>query len=168
MDIYTAIKLMAMKAVIEPDEAAVTRRIQRWYSKTFFTPLSEVEKIDFFEILTHYYEETYEAANSSGSEQEGPVSKVLLEEYEELTMTPEEAQEKALEKEREDFEAYVMLKAIKEQEAKREAEFKKKQAEAEKTNKIQEEEAVKKEQELVSQMTKDFMNFEGLEGEENQ
>src|SRR5262245_5490717 len=36
------------------------RRYQRWFSKTFFTPLAEVEKLPLVLILRTYYEELYE------------------------------------------------------------------------------------------------------------
>lgn len=36
------------------------RRVFRWYSKRFSTPLSDVEDLSLEEVLRHYYEETYE------------------------------------------------------------------------------------------------------------
>lgn len=60
IDYIRAIKLNAMKAVSDPDTDYYLRFIYRWYSKTFFTPLHEVEDLPLEDILTAYYEESYE------------------------------------------------------------------------------------------------------------
>ncbi len=50
-----------MRAVLKPDGEFLLRRMYRWYSKTFSTPLHEVEDLPVADILTAYYEETYDA-----------------------------------------------------------------------------------------------------------
>ena len=61
MDYYTAIRLNALDAVLSGDnQEYVLRHIFRWYSKTFATPLNEVEELPLEDVLTHYYETKYE------------------------------------------------------------------------------------------------------------
>lgn len=167
MDVYTAIKMMAMKAVISPDEGAIVRRIQRWYSKTFHTPLADVEKIDFFELLTHYYEDTYETAASS--EDGMSISKALQEEFHQLLMTPEEEMAKLSEKELEDFESFQLLKAVREEEDRAAAEFEKKQKEIKVSNLAATppvEQAPPPIPPAIS--SEESMNFDGLDGEDQE
>jgi hypothetical protein len=49
-----------MRSVEEPDRAATIRSILRWYSKTFHTALHVVEDLPLEDVLTAYYESTYE------------------------------------------------------------------------------------------------------------
>ncbi len=160
MDIYTAIKMMAMKSVVSPDEGAIVRRIQRWYSKTFHTPLADVEKIDFFELLTHYYEDTYEAAAS----EDGSISKTLQEEFHQLLLTPEEEMAKINEKELEDFESFQLLKAVREEEERAKIEFEKRQKEIQTSNFVAQSEA-QAPMAPVAQ-PEESMDFNGLDGED--
>lgn len=88
-----AIKINAMMAIKKPDYSAFLRKIFRWYSKTFYTPLRDVEDMPIVEILTAYYEELYdkmeeadlkqESIKLSMSEQEW-TEKLIAEEQEEL------------------------------------------------------------------------------------
>ncbi len=57
--IAEAIKAVALLAIMEPDDAANLRKIQRWFSKTFSTPLQEVETLSTEYILLHYFEEHF-------------------------------------------------------------------------------------------------------------
>ena len=59
-DHLEALKLRALRSVWKPDEPAIVRRIFRWYSKTFFTPLHEVDSIPLDDILTAWFETQYE------------------------------------------------------------------------------------------------------------
>jgi len=63
-DITDSIRKLAMLAVIEPDASAFLRRISRWFSQTFHTPLNEVEDLPTGYILQHYYEHTFEQMES--------------------------------------------------------------------------------------------------------
>ena len=80
MNLYKAIEVNAMKAVVAPDEEAKIRQIMRWYSKTFHTPLLSVYDLPLDYLLTHYYEETY-------SEME---EEIRAEKHQQLAMTEEE------------------------------------------------------------------------------
>lgn len=63
MDLFTSLKLVALRNVHcdVPDYAYQSRKILRWYSQTFFTPLHEAYKLPFVDVLTHYYEAQAEA-----------------------------------------------------------------------------------------------------------
>lgn len=50
---------MAMKAVERPSYEDFLRRVQRWYSIKFTTPIREVRSMPDHEVLSEYYEETY-------------------------------------------------------------------------------------------------------------
>ena len=60
MNLFKAIQLQALLAVIKPDDAAETRKIVRWFSKTFHTPIAQVEEMPFEDVLQVYYEEKFE------------------------------------------------------------------------------------------------------------
>lgn len=60
IDYIRAVKLNAMKSVSDPDTDYYLRFICRWYAKTFFTPLHVVADLPLEDILTAYYEESYE------------------------------------------------------------------------------------------------------------
>lgn len=67
---FRGLQVSAMRAVasaqqpyrgrIEPDGDYFLRRIFRWYSKTFATPLHAVYELPLDDILTHYWESQYE------------------------------------------------------------------------------------------------------------
>jgi primosomal protein N' len=58
--LYKSIQIKAIEAVLDPDDTYSYRRICRWYSKTFHTPLQDVYKLDFEHVLSNYYESTFE------------------------------------------------------------------------------------------------------------
>lgn len=59
MDLFQAIRLRALKAVLHPDREYLIRRTLRWYSKTFHTPLHVVEEMPVEDVIVAYYEEQY-------------------------------------------------------------------------------------------------------------
>lgn len=59
------IKKIALSSVLEGDDEAFIRHLFRWYSKTFFTPLAEVELLPLEYILLHYFETQYEELDST-------------------------------------------------------------------------------------------------------
>jgi len=73
-----ALQTLALFSVEHPDKEAHCRKICRWYSKEFYTPLHIVENdLSFDYVMRHYYEQTFsQLANS-------PVEK-LLEKYNEI------------------------------------------------------------------------------------
>ena len=60
-NLYRSYQIKAAEDVLDPDEQAFFRKICRWYSKSFHTPLHLVESLPIDHILTNYYESTMEA-----------------------------------------------------------------------------------------------------------
>lgn len=60
MDVVEAIQFLALKAVIAEDGDFLMRRIARWYSVTFHTPLHLVEELPNEYILTHFFEYSFD------------------------------------------------------------------------------------------------------------
>ena len=69
MDYYKHLRIIALNSVISPDEPYLIRKIVRWYSKTFSTPISVVEEIPLEHILTAYYESEFEDKKEEELEQ---------------------------------------------------------------------------------------------------
>jgi hypothetical protein len=60
-NIIDVARKLALKSVVNPDFDTFRRKICRWYSKSFSTPLKEVEEdIVFFDVLMHYFEDLFE------------------------------------------------------------------------------------------------------------
>jgi hypothetical protein len=59
MDQYRAIRLRALGAVVKPNKDYIIRKVLRWYSKTFFTPLAQVEDLPLEDVFQAFYEEKY-------------------------------------------------------------------------------------------------------------
>jgi hypothetical protein len=59
VDQYRAIRLQAMRAVLDPDEDAEIRKIHRFISERFHVPLDMVADLDQTEVLQAYYETVY-------------------------------------------------------------------------------------------------------------
>lgn len=57
---YKYLQLKAIDSIFNPDDTYLQRKICRWYSKEFSTPLDKVFQIPFDTILTHYYENQFE------------------------------------------------------------------------------------------------------------
>lgn len=65
-----AIQILALLSVEAPDKEAHFRKICRWYSREFYTPLHIViNELPFEEILQHYYEHTFSTLYDSQNEQ---------------------------------------------------------------------------------------------------
>jgi hypothetical protein len=105
--VYDAIRYQAMLAVVDPDEAALLRRVRRWYSKTLNTPLAEVEALDPFMILREYWEEHYSDLEDDRREQE----------IEDMLETREEAIERDRDFQREEVASIRIRKKIEKNEA---------------------------------------------------
>lgn len=104
-----AIRTRALRAVVKPDMAASMRRVFRWYSREFSTPLAQVESLPLEDVLTAYFEDLY-------SNMEEPL---LEQELADMALTPEERAlaHKQEEAEDDEFEAQI-LRQIREDEAK--------------------------------------------------
>jgi hypothetical protein len=59
-DEIDAIRIRALRAVWKPDHDSALRRIFRWYSEKFHTPLHRVQDLPMEEVLMHWYEVHYE------------------------------------------------------------------------------------------------------------
>jgi len=104
-----AIKTKALRAVVKPDMAASLRKVFRWYSEKFATPLHMVERLPLEDILTAYFEDMY-------SNMEEPL---LEQELAEMALTPAERAALAEQEDdaADDFEAQI-LRQIEEAEGK--------------------------------------------------
>jgi len=60
MDFYESLQLKAMLACLKPTRESWFGYVMRWYSKTFFTPLHQVQDLPMDEVLLAYYSETFE------------------------------------------------------------------------------------------------------------
>lgn len=60
MNYYEAIRINALYEVLKPSTNYYFRRVARWYSKTFHTPLYMTYKLPIEHILQEFYEERYE------------------------------------------------------------------------------------------------------------
>jgi hypothetical protein len=61
LDDIDALKIRALCGVWKPDYEATIRRIFRWYSERFHTPLHMVQELCFEEVILHYFEGHYES-----------------------------------------------------------------------------------------------------------
>ena len=59
------LQLKAFDNVFNPTDDYLQRKICRWYSKEYNTPLHQVLEMSFDNILTHYYESMFENMNST-------------------------------------------------------------------------------------------------------
>lgn len=91
MDLPEAIQLASLQAVLRHkqrkdnllDLEYTLRKIFRWYSKTFHTPLHEVDSIPLSDVLAAYWEEHYEELEDKDLE----VERIrLIEDEEELKL----------------------------------------------------------------------------------
>lgn len=60
-NLYRSYQIQAAEVVLDPNEQYYYRKICRWYSKTFHTPLNQVELLPMDHVLTNYYESTMES-----------------------------------------------------------------------------------------------------------
>ena len=68
MNHYEAIKAKAMLAILKPDMDYHLRKIYRWYSKTFATPLNDCYDLPIEFILQEYFEEYFEGLEEEDRE----------------------------------------------------------------------------------------------------
>jgi primosomal protein N' len=88
IEVGTAIRILALKEVLSdtPSSDYEIRKIFRWYSKEFCTPLHMVDELPMYDVIRHYWEYQYESADED----------TQLKEADELSKSPEElAKEKA-------------------------------------------------------------------------
>ena len=95
-DYLISIQKSAMASVAQPDFNAFMRKISRWFSKTYSTPLLEVDQLDPSYVLQHYFEHTFEEMDKDER-----INKII-----QLLETSEERREREL-KEEEEEDAFV-------------------------------------------------------------
>lgn len=90
MEVFEAIQIQALKSVLDPDDDYLMRKVFRWYSEKYHTPLHVVDDLPMDDVLQTYFEYVYE---NTSKRQLNQIKKHLLE-------TPEEREkrEKAKEK----------------------------------------------------------------------
>lgn len=107
MDYYKHLKILALKSVVEPDEEYELRRIFRWYSKTFATPLHIVEEFSLEHVLTNYFESQFE------EKKEEEIFQII----QDLTEKDEDRRKKEMAEEKQAVEDFEFLRMV-EKEAK--------------------------------------------------
>jgi hypothetical protein len=96
MDLYKAIRTIALREVMKETGEYQVRNVQRWFSKTFHTPLLQVEELPLEYVLQHFYESRYEDLDEADRDKER-IS---------LIESPEEAAKRVAE---ENYEQFSML-----------------------------------------------------------
>lgn len=110
MDYFRALRTLALADVTRdpPAPSYALRRIFRWYSSKFATPLHLVDDLPLHDVLQHYYEAHFEEMDDVAIHQE----------VVELSKSPEAL---AAERDQNEYEEYLL---IKEEEQKQEAQKK--------------------------------------------
>ena len=65
-----AVRVQALRDVLRPNEGYLLRKIARWYSKAFCTPLHAVFEIPLEDVLQAYFEERAERMTDEDREEE--------------------------------------------------------------------------------------------------
>ena len=113
LSLVKALKLIALKNVINPNEEAFLRNVQRWYSREFSTPLHTVSDLPLEDILLNYYEDHY-AALKDGDDESLWLKEMIM-----VTETPEERKERELNEESELVSDEDFLRQVMEDEKKK-------------------------------------------------
>lgn len=96
LDLLKSIRLIAWDAVENKPPEYILRKIQRWYSKTFYVPLPEIDIIPIEDLLLHWFESQFEDMEESEDPIKEEIVKKLLETREErLAREAKEAIEEA-------------------------------------------------------------------------
>jgi primosomal protein N' len=103
-----ALRILALKEALstEPSHDYFIRKVFRWYSKTFSTPLHQVYDLPLFDVMQAYYDESY--ANLA-DEKESPE---LHEELSTLSKSEDELEQEKLSKDKEEVELWLMDKSM--------------------------------------------------------
>lgn len=75
-DFIKNLKLIAMFSVVKKPADYMTRKIFRWFSNEFATPLHVVETLPLEDVLTHYFESMYEDLDPE--EREDLIERLLM------------------------------------------------------------------------------------------
>lgn len=91
MNLWEAIRIQALQSVMKSSAEYEIRKLFRWYSKTFHTPLKEVEDLPLEQIVRDYWESQYE--NMDEGELEYAITALVTDEHERLCQEEAEAEE---------------------------------------------------------------------------
>ena len=102
-----ALRILALKEALspEPSHDFFLRKVFRWYSKTFSTPLHQVYDLPLFDIMQAWYEELY---INLAEEKESPD---FHEELSNLSKTEDELEKEKLSKAKNEVEDWLFEKA---------------------------------------------------------
>jgi hypothetical protein len=87
--LFQQVRILALRNVRKGTIDYHIRRIFRWYSKTFNTPIAAVEELPFEDVLLAYYEDHFENLSESR----------ITEEVEETLLTDKQRREREIEEE---------------------------------------------------------------------
>lgn len=106
MAFFDDIQKIAFLSVLRPDYDAWIRKVCRWYSRTFKTPLDQVEDLPINYVLQHYWETVFDEMEDAEKRQ------ALME----LLETPEDRKKRVEQEQRaeEDFVAAAQAEVDKE------------------------------------------------------
>lgn len=113
MDHIRSIRLIALNNAISKDalpDDAIWRRIARYYSKNFNTPLHLVDTLPRLDVIQTYYEDVYESLEDNDLHQE--LDTVLV---------PSDSVSTSVKKEKEDAEMDTLVKQLEEENQKKAA-----------------------------------------------
>lgn len=106
LGLVKAARLLALKAVLFPDENYYLRRVFRWYSRTYHTPLHIVPDLPLEDILEAYYEHVYEEVVAE--DEPGKIEQAIRE----LIETEEERIKREMEEESQDIVTEDFLRKV--------------------------------------------------------
>jgi len=113
--LIAAARTLALREVVnsrrhpprEGDPGYPLRKIFRWYAKTFFTPIHEVEELPLYDVLQAYFESTFEDLDHEA----------LDIEVADLVETDEELESRQKKEDVDDYYSYLDVKDIAAEEA---------------------------------------------------
>ena len=102
-----ALRILALKEALspEPSHDYFIRKVFRWYSKTFSTPLHQVYDLPLFDVIQAYYEDIY---SNLADERDTPE---FHEQLSNLSKTDDELEKESLEKDKAEVEGYLFAKS---------------------------------------------------------
>jgi hypothetical protein len=90
-DLIETIQIAALREKLQPTLDGGFRKIQRWFSQTFATPLETVESYPIEYVLLHYFEDRYESLKEH--EIQDLVKELILEPKERAQLEAQRAME---------------------------------------------------------------------------
>ena len=91
LDEVESIQRQALMSVLEPNMEDFIRKICRWYSRAFYTPLHLVERMPLDYVAKHYFEYYYE--NMDDEDQDGALEYLSMSEEERVNKKRKEEED---------------------------------------------------------------------------